>query len=365
MKQTQKFYIGLSFFILLFSNSMAQKLDFEPLDAYWKMIEPLKRNDSLSLDDWNTFLSLEPNKVYIENQAFDSSYLERLRKTIQIVYMPRYDSLLAVRVAAIDIDPSSFWLTYKVYMYKKYEQDLKEYQHNISGSTYLTAIYDNAFKWLPKRLQNIDTTVTFHFLGIENDAIAGGGTIIATLWQIYIQDKLKLGLLGGHEMHHVLRKGITFKNIPDNEKGIMYLLSGILNEGTADMIDKTYNIAHDDELPMGTRFKEFELYQADSIVKQIDTSLSIMAKSNGAIYKTEKDYRNLIRWTSGHCPGYYMTEIIVRNGYKKQLLKNIQNPFAFIYLYNRAALKDAKNPPYFSNVSIDYVKHLEQKYFFK
>ena len=50
---------------------------------------------------------------------------------------------------------------------------------------------------------------------------------------------------------------------------------------------------------MGIKFKEFLLDQADSIVKQIDTSLINMAVSEGKIFKTEKDYRNLVRWTTG------------------------------------------------------------------
>lgn len=342
--------------------SIAQKIDTAPLDAYWKLIEPLKHNDSLSVADWYKFLNMEANKMYIENQGFDSGYLEKLRKNIQFVYMPKYDSLLKARVAAIEKDPASFWITYKVYVYKKYEKELKKYQLQISQPNYIDSMYANAFAWLPKRLQQKDTSVNIHFLGIENDAISGGGTIIATLWSAYNQDKIIPGMLAGHEMHHVLRKGITFKNITENEKGIMYVLNNILNEGTADMIDKVAAIAHDDELPMGSKFKDFVLYQADSIVKQIDTSILNMATSHGKVYKTEKDYRNLLRWTSGHCPGYYMTDIIVRNGFKKQLISNIQNPFYFIYLYNRAAKKDIKKPPVFASVSIDYIKVLEQKY---
>ena len=140
------------------------------------------------------------------------------------------------------------------------------------------------------------------------------------------------------------------------------MLKSILNEGTADMIDKAYNIAHDEDLPMESRYKDFELFQADSIVEQIDTSLLNMAASQGRIYKTEKEYRNLLRWTSGHCPRYYMTDIIARNGFKKQLLQNIQNPFTFVYLYNKAAKKDKTKPPVLADASIKYIKLLEQKY---
>lgn len=47
------------------------------------------------------------------------------------------------------------------------------------------------------------------------------------------------------------------------------------------------------------------------------------------------------------------------------MMKNIQNPFAFIYLYNKAAKKDAQKPSYFSNTSIKYVKQLEKDFWLK
>ena len=358
----KRLLLSLTTAVIFTLPSVAQKIDTSPLDAYWKLIEPLKHGDSLPVSDWNSFLKIESNHIYVENQGFDKDYLERLRKAIQVVYMPKYDSILQARLVAINKDPTSYWLTYKVYVYKEHEQELKKYETLIKKPSYLDSIYKNAFNWLPKRLQKKDTSVSIRFLGIENDAIAGGGIIIATLWSAYNQDKLKMGILNGHEMHHVLRKEIEFKNLTENDKGIMYVLNNILNEGTADMIDKAYDIAHDSELPIGCRFKDFELFQADSIVKQIDSSLITMAESQGKIFKTEKDYRDLLRWTSGHCPGYYMTDIIVRNGYKKQLLQNIQNPFYFITLYNKAAKRDTTKPPLLTAASLHYIKLLEQKY---
>ena len=356
-------FFSLIVICLISLNSKAQKIDPAPLDAYWNLIEPLKLGDSLSVKTWKEFLEIEPNKIYINNQAFNNSYLERLRKAIQVVYMPKYESVLTARIAAIKLDTASYWMTYKVYEYKKYEKELKAYEKELLDPAYIDSIYKNTFEWLPKRLQQKDTSVKIHLLGIENDAIAGDGIIIATLWQMYNQDKLKMAMLVGHEMHHVLRKPLNFKAVQDNDKGLIYVLNAILNEGSADMIDKVLNIAHDAELPLGVRYKNFELDGADSIVKVINQNILEMAQSGGLNFKTEKEYRNLVRWSSGHCPGYYMADIIVQNGYKKQLLKNIQNPFQFVYLYNKAAKKDAKKPPVFSKISINYVRMMEKKYY--
>lgn len=351
------------FFVCFWSlSAQSQTINTAPLDAYWKMTEPLKHGDSLTPEVWKDFLKIEANQVYIQNQGFDSAYIEALRKNIEYVYMPKYDSLLSARLKDIQRDPATHWLTYKVYVYKKYEDVLKKYEQQLHDPAYIDSIYINAWQWLPKRLQKKDTSVTIYLLGIENDAIAGGGTVIATLWSAYNQDKLKPGILIGHEMHHVLRQGIAFKNVSATEKGILYFLSSVLNEGTADMIDKSFELAHEKELPMEFQFSDFELYQADSILRQVDTALLHMANSNGQLFKTEKEYRNLVKWSSGHCPGYYMTDIIVRNGFKDQLLGNIQNPFYFIYLYNRAARKDPQKPPVFSQASIAYIKKMEKQY---
>ncbi len=114
MKRSLMHFTVFTVAIIFSLNALCQKIDTSPVDAYWKMIEPLKQGDSLATDTWQNFLKIESNQIYIENQGFDKGYLERLRKAIQVVYMPVYDSLLQTRLIAIKKDPSSYWLTYKV-----------------------------------------------------------------------------------------------------------------------------------------------------------------------------------------------------------------------------------------------------------
>ena len=365
MKNYLKLFITIIITINCSTFAVAQKIDFTALDAYWKMIEPLKKGDSLSSATWNTFLNIKANKTYVDNQAFDKKYLERLRKTIEYVYMPKHEALLKKRLIEMTKDTASFWMTFKVHVYKEYEKELKSYQQELSTPEYLNTAYKNTFEWLPKRLQIKNPNVNIYYIGIENDAIAGNGTVVSSLWNPYVQEKLKNGIVIGHEMHHILRNGFNYKNISENEEGIMYALTVILNEGSADMIDKKYAIIKDKELPMGSRFKDFLLFQADSVVAQLDKNIIEMTQSKGKNFKTVRDYRDLCKWSSGHLPGFYMADMIVRNGYKKQLINNIQNPFFFIYLYNKAAKKDRKKPTIFSESAINYIKQLEHKYWIK
>lgn len=352
----------LSFFIISYSfSSTAQVINSEPLDAYWKIVERLKSGNQLADEEWQDFLDIEANSIYIQNQGFSKTYLKNLRRAMEVVYMPANDSLLQERLK----DPLANWITYKVNNYKVYEEQLKEYQREVQQPGYFDTMYKNAWEWLPKRLRREAPATTIYLLGIENDAIAGGDIMILTLWSAYNYEKLKMGLLTGHEMHHILAPKIDFGPIEEQDKGIIYALQNILNEGSADMICKKIYINNKDKLPFDLNFEELLLSKSDSIVMQLDFNLTELAKSDGKVFKTEKEYRNLLNWSSGHNPGYYMADIIVRNGYKKQLIKNVQNPFEFIYLYNMAARKDKKSPPTFTESSIKHVKELEKKYWVK
>ena len=362
MKKHLLFAFAAVLFISFLNTSKAQTFHMEPLEAYWKMIEPLKKGDSLSPETWNQFLNIEANQTYVQNQGFDKNYLERLRKSIEVVYMPQNAEILQKRVAAIEKDPASNWLTYKVYVYKTHEKELKGFEKKLVIPEYLSLIYKNTFSMLPTSLQIKDDKVNIYVLGIENDAIAGNGTVIATMWNLYNADKIQSGALLGHEMHHVLRKPFGYKNVEKQDEGLMYFINVVLNEGSADMIDKPTNIASEKILPYALCYKDFLIPQADSIIVVANKNIMELQVSKGKNFKTEKDYRKLVQYTSGHKPGYFMADVIVRNGYKNQLLKIIQNPFQFIYLYNKAAKKDKKNPPLFADESIKYIQMMEKKY---
>ncbi|OWP61918.1 hypothetical protein CDA63_16875 [Hymenobacter amundsenii] len=336
----------------------AQRIEDGPLQAYWTLIEPLKRGDSLRVADWRQFLALEGNDAYIKNQGFGPKYLANLRRAVEVVYQPQQAELLQERLR----DPVKNWLTYKVHQYKAHEPALKAYQAQLKQPAYLETVYRAAWAWLPKRLHQRDPAATIYLLGIENDAIAGNHLLILTLWAAYNQDRLLSGSLIGHELHHQLRQPVAFHNVADPDKGLLYVLNGVLNEGSADLIDKPVALRHESDLPMEFQRSEFLLDQADSIVQVLDQRLAAMARSNGTDAQPEKYYRTLIRQTSGHCPGYYMADIIVRNGLRRSLLRQIQNPFAFIYLYNQAARRDAAKPHVLSEAAIEQVRRLEKKY---
>lgn len=252
-------------------------------------------------------------------------------------------------------------MAYKINQYKANEDVLKKYVSHLEEPAYMDSIYLKAWEWLPKKLHTKSPNTQIFIVAIDNDALVDQGRIVFTLWSVYNQDKLKYGILGAHEMHHVLRKPIDFKVEP-SEEGIFYLLQTILNEGSADMIDKKYSFEKADDVVYEYHFDELLLTKPDSIIRVIDTAIQEMAGTKGQKYPTVKQFRNLMNYSSGHNPGYYMADIIVRNGYRKELIKHIQNPFQFIILYNASAKRDKLHPPVFSDTTIDYIKQLQKKY---
>jgi len=65
--------------------------------------------------------------------------------------------------------------------------------------------------------------------------------------------------------------------------------------------------------------------------------------------------------TSGHIPGYYMANIIDKNGFKEELIAHIEDPFEFVYLYVKAAKKD-REAYRLSDKTINLIKSIDQKY---
>ncbi len=56
-----------------------------------------------------------------------------------------------------------------------------------------------------------------------------------------------------------------------------------------------------------------------------------------------------------------MASVIVENGYSQEMLDHCDDPFQFIYIYNKAAQKD-KQAPVFSVNAIRQIELLEKRY---
>lgn len=349
--------ILLTFFTVLTSYPLyAQTIDDSSCWEYFMITEDLKRDQPLDKAKWNNFLKNEAIQVYLKDQGVDSTYMENYRKTMEIVYMPKNSAVLQEKLK----DQNKNWWTYIVNEYRLNEDNMKKYlsQLKIDQEKYFDTCYQYSYRMLPKKNHKKAPEYRVTIIPIHNDAHVENGWMIFTLMAAYFSDHNKNGTLGGHEFHHVLRPRLVF-DTEEEDKVIVSLLQRILNEGSADLIDKRYE--GEDALKLlefQRGYPESFIAEGPKTLKNIDSLLSLKSLDRSRL----KISQLIDTWnTSGHIPGYYMANIIETEGYKKQLIEHIEDPFRFIYLYNDAAKKN-KGAYVLSSAAIEVIRGLDKKY---
>lgn len=350
----KKILVLIATFSFLLTN--AQTIEDKVCWKYFDITAKLKSGQSLDKQEWLNFLRDEAIQIYLKDQGVDSAYIESYRKIMEIVYMPQNDSLLKERLK----DQNKNWWTYIVNEYKVHEEEMKNYLLGLQKNpkSYFEKCYQYTYQMLPLKYHVKAPEYKITIIPVHNDAHVRNGWMIFTLMAAYFSDLNKEGVLGGHEFHHVLRPRMVFQ-AADEDRVIISLLQRMLNEGSADLIDKRYEGEEANLLLEFQRgYPESFISEGKKIIRNIDSLLS-----SDNIDKSKLSINQLINtWnTSGHIPGYYMTNIIEKNGFKQDLIDHIEDPFYLIYLYQKAALKDMEAYP-FSDKTMELVKKLDDKY---
>ncbi|MCT2560399.1 DUF5700 domain-containing putative Zn-dependent protease [Chryseobacterium herbae] len=349
--------IILTLFAFLSSQIVySQTFDDSTCWEYFKITQDLKNDKPLDKKTWNQFLKNEAIQVYLNDQGVDSAYIENYRKAMETVYMPKNSAELQKRLKK----PMNNWWYYIVNEYKVNEDQMKKYLVDIKKDPkhYFDTCYQYTYQMLPKQYQKTAPELKVTIIPIHNDAHVKNSWMVYTLLSAYFHDMNRMGAMGGHEFHHVLRPQLVF-DVEDQDAVIVGLLQRILNEGSADLTDKIYegkDAVKLLEYQRGTR-EEF-IADGAKAIKNIDSLLSVKPLDRSTL-KINK----LINTgnTNGHVPGCYMSAIIEKAGYKKELIKHVDDPFRFVYLYDKASKKD-KNAYVLSSTTMDLVRELDKKY---
>ncbi|WP_312177159.1 DUF5700 domain-containing putative Zn-dependent protease [Chryseobacterium sp.] len=334
----------------------SQKFDDSACWEYFRITDKLKKDQPVDPLEWKHLMKNEAIQVYLKDQGVDSIYTDNYRKIMETVYMPKNEAKLQQRLK----DPYNNWWTYIINEYKINEDKMKAYLKNIEQQPekYLDLSYQYSYQMLPKKDHKKAPEYKITIIPIHNDAHVENGWMIYTLLAAYFNDYNKMGILGGHEFQHVLRPRMDF-DADQNDLVIVSMLQRILNEGSADLIDKRYQGEDAKNLLEFQRgYPESFLSDGYKTLKNIDSLLSVkpLEKSQLKLNKLFKGWN-----TSGHIPGYYMANIIEKAGYKKQLIKHIEDPFNFVYLYNKSA-KRTKDAYVISDQTITVIEDLDKKY---
>ena len=344
--------LGLCLSLLLFACAgQAQTINVAAVTRYWEITDGLRQDKPLTDQVWQEFLEIPGNKIYVRG-IYSAADLVRYRKAIEVVYMPRYDSLRRARLQA------KVWYYMMVNDYKEHEPEYRKLLASIKDNAVsLDLMYQKAYQYLPARNHTKVADLNIYYEALGNDATAQDEGLFYSLRAVRDANEAGAGILEGHEIHHKLRTGKNFGPIAPDDQGLMEIMFSIQNEGLADLIDKsvTVNMPGD---PRGIR--EWALDPAPAFIHQMDSA--VQARALGGPPATGRFYRRLSNGSNGHVPGFFMSGTIQRNGYVKQLIAAADDPFAFFYLYQKAARKDKTHPPRFSEAAMRYMKTLERKY---
>ena len=328
----------------------AQTINVDAVTRYWQITDALRQDKLLTDQAWQEFLEIPGNKIYVRG-IYSAAELVRYRKAIEVVYMPRYDSLRRAKLQA------KSWLYMMANDMKEREPEYRRYVAGLTQNAALDQMYQFAYPQLPLAARKRVSKLNIYYEALGNDATSQEEGMFYSLRAVLDANEVKPGLMEGHEMYHQLQPDFHFGPIAPDDEGLLEFMTSMQHEGIADQIDKPLTMALPGD-PRGIR--DWAFTPAPTFIHRMDSALQSRARGGAAA--TGRWYRRLSDGSNGHLPGFFMSSAIVRNGYGKQLIAQSDNPFAFVFLYQKAAKKDKTPLPRFSDEALRYLRELERKY---
>ncbi|MEM6894644.1 MAG: DUF5700 domain-containing putative Zn-dependent protease [Bacteroidota bacterium] len=327
-------------------------IDFESVDAYYDLLEKLENEESITDTQWDDFINLKGNKLYIEENNIPTDVINLIRDEMTICYDPKNDSILSSKLSN-DI---------RFQIRKRYQTNKDAYTEHIQWLKKNTrTLQDSALRfakeYLPEKMHQLDTFPNIFFHGLWDGSANNKGIFVDIILQ-YDFDKRRLGSFIAHELHHFMMKSdIDLLNVEAVDKGILWAIISIQTEGVADMVDKSSIVYEHSDWWLNDQYMAFLNY-AEPVIVELN---QYMIDESNSVAHSESEYRQVLQNSVGHLPGQYMAEKIKQNGRLQEVIDEIHNPFTFFFIYNEIAVQKGKIP-YFSKAAIDYLKVLEQKY---
>lgn len=335
-------------------NNQSSSFDFSAMDKIWEIISILKRNEEPSEDIWD---SLIRTPGYVALISYESYYgLDFLKRNLRLVFKPSMaEELEKVR------DNRSVRHFLDV---KKKQEEIKDFQAKIQNPSVEAKALELLKSWFPVGAFDGREPIPVSFIVFAKDARGGYGRLIFDV--IYALERGEEFIpLFAHEAFHYYRGKLMAYQEGDvllTHQYVIMAVDMIQNEGMADQIDKTTTLFEGGsrfDSSYALRYRE-NMAETPKILGKLDDLLFHLTENNSRYSEIGRDMRSAIPM-SGHPTGYFMTRSILKQLGKKDLVRTFNNPFAFFYLYNIAALKDT-GLPRLSNGAILGLHEMEKKY---
>jgi hypothetical protein len=353
----------LSAFILLFIFAIpgrAQRFDTRAIDLFWIVVDRLEQDRPLTDSLWTAYYELPGNKDYMARNRPNDQVTEH-RKYLEMVFRPSMrDSLPELRLQKGG--PGDDILQNLLYIHD-HEAAIRRYTAVVTAKDYLNTCLTLAKRFLPAETNPLPANLVIYIEAMTLDAAVQTPNMYFGISIIYDLDRIQQGTVAAHELHHQLRKSREIgKSISSSDSVSFTMAEQINNEGTADMVDKPITVAHVDSVYDGASLVHWLFDDAPAVIRRLDSAFLVNARAGrGQRPFGYRDARRMMLYSSGHIPGFYMADVIIRNGGQAALIQGCENPFVIFYLYNSYAAKDKERPVLFSDQTIAYLRELEKR----
>ncbi|MEZ0610373.1 DUF5700 domain-containing putative Zn-dependent protease [Fibrella sp. WM1] len=336
--------------VLIQSIVYAQSFNAQPCYEYWKLTDQLRKGIRPDAQDWERLRQFDGYK-----RKNTTNWQEFVRR-VSLVYWPGNEAQISEQLKT---DLELRWIV----RYAREEANLKKYLTELDQLHLLDSARSRAQAFLPPKFKNCSRLPVVDLILYDYDASGTSNGIVMDLLVSYDTDRYKPGALLGHEyMHYALAYcRIKFRHFREirvpAHRDPFRAINGISEEGTADLIDKAHLV-----------FDKHSLYMLrDTFLVLYDTKTAASIRNLNDVFEKLADGQSVpIDWPSvmpvnGHIPGLFMGQTIQQQGLQDKLIRRIENPFQFFYLYNKAAIK--ANAPQFSPKALSFIKLMERNYY--
>ncbi len=341
--------------LLIGLDGYAQGFNFQPCYAYWQLTNQLRKGLKPTPEEWDQLKKTDGYKRI--NQAAWDQFVQQ----VDLVYTPGNEARIQ---QALKTDRS----LQHIVRYANEEANLKKYIAQIDQLHVMDSAMVYTKRMLPEKWKNCFPVPKVDYVLYNYDGSAREYGVTMDLLLSYDMDTYRPGRFLGHELLHYALfycriKTRHFKQVPPNHQAAFVAINGISEEGIADLIDKSFML-FDEKSPYRDKDLFLDLYSTQSslCIAKINQAFEQLADQSFEPY-TSFSYWNSSVLAAGHVPGMYMGRMIHQHGFTDELIKHIENPFNFFYLYNKAAKKDKTKPPTFSPKAVSFLKAMEQRHY--
>lgn len=324
-------------FLIKFSFTFAQNVDLTSVDEFFKITDKLRNEEVIDEEQWSQFENSAAYSVF--SKAKDRRVINIAKSSMKNIFA-NYE--VKERLNENDLLETMVLANY---------EDVNRNYHDIKSfrdSYDFERLVDNAKLRLQSflRCESFDSTIKWkpvYYWFLSKDGKDMPEAVLIDFNLIYKMNETQRIDFLAHEFFHVYRT--HFENHDFNyANDINFALDMIQNEGIADQIDKFmgYEQYYFSSVDFDSQVAEELVTLYDNAENDIEYLQDVVMQyvNNQIDMDVCVDKILEIYKYNGHALGFYMSNQIVKAGFKEEMIKEFYNPYRFFELYSLALHKN-------------------------